>query len=312
MKVFITGATGVLGRRLVRRLRDRGHVVLALARSPQNEAAIEDLDARSRRAHIADSDSLARAAEGARVLIHAATAIPRKARPRPQDFALNDRIRREGARALAEAASRTGAQLFILQSIVWVARPWDGGTFDEESRPEPDRYTQSALDAEEIVREAASKHGFEAIVLRCGVFYGSDTHHTRRMGKLVSRGWMPIIGSGETVLSMLHVDDAAEAFAVATETAPGGLWHVVDDRPAMVAQLLNGLARRLDTRPPRHVAPWLARLLAGSYTVELLTTDMRTSNDRFKNETGWTPRYPSIEEGLDQVVDAWIDEGFIR
>jgi nucleoside-diphosphate-sugar epimerase len=80
----------------------------------------------------------------------------------------------------------------------------------------------------------------------------------------------------------------------------------------MVAQLLNGLARRLDARPPRRVTPWLARLLAGSNTVELLTTDMRTSNERFKNETGWTPRYPSIEEGLDQVVDAWLREGFVR
>jgi nucleoside-diphosphate-sugar epimerase len=312
MKVFMTGATGVLGRRLVRRLRERGHVVLALARSPQNETTIEELDGRSRRAHIADSDSLARAAEGAQVLIHAATAIPRKARPRPQDFALNDRIRREGTRALAEAASRTGAQLLILQSIVWVARPEDGRAFDENSPGQPDRYTRSALDAEEIVREAAVKHGFGATVLRCGLFYGPDAHHTRRMGKLVSRGWMPIIGSGESVLSMLHLDDAAEAFAVATEMATPGLWHVVDDRPAMVAQLLNGLARRLDARPPRRVAPWLARLLAGSYTVELLATDMRTSNERFKNATGWTPRYPSIEEGLDQVVDAWLREGFVR
>jgi nucleoside-diphosphate-sugar epimerase len=312
MKIFVAGATGVLGRRYVELMRDRGHLVLALARSPENEATIAELGGRSRRAHIAEPDSLARAAEGARVIVHAATSIPRRTRLRPQDFETNDRLRREGTRALAEAAARVGAGRLVLQSIVWVARPPDGAPFAESSPPHPDAVTRSALDAEEIAMEAAQRHGFEATVLRCGWFYGSDAYHTRRMGKLVRHRLMPIIGRGDTVLSMLHLDDAAEAFAVATETGASGLWHVVDERPAMVAQLLNGLARRLGARPPRRIPVWLARVLIGEYAVEMFTTDMRTSSAPFQERTGWTPRYPSIEEGLDQVVAAWREEGFVR
>lgn len=308
MKIFIAGATGVLGRRLVRRLRERGHLVLGLARSPENEGTLGSLDARPRRGHIADPDSLARAAEGAEVFIHAATAIPKKARPRPEDFATNDRLRREGTRAMASAAARVGAKRLIVQSVVWVARPPEGGSFDEESPPRPDETTRSALDAEQI---ASEERGFHSTVLRCGLFYGSDAYHTRQMGKMVRHRWMPIIGSGEAMLSMLHIDDAAEAFAVATETGADGLYHVVDDRPAMVAQLLNGLARRLNARPPHRIPSWLARLLAGEYLTEFFTTDMRTTNTRFKEATGWSPLYPSIEEGLDQVVRAWRDEGFL-
>jgi len=312
MKVFVAGATGVLGRRFLALMRERGHLVLALARRPENEAVIDQLGGRSRRGHIGNADSLARAAEGARVIVHAATAIPRRARVQPKDFALNDRLRREGTRALAEAAARVDARRLILQSVVWVARPPDGEPFDEDSPPHPDAVTQSALDAEEIALEAAQKHGFEATILRCGWFYGADAYHTRQMGKLIRWRLMPIVGSGATLLSMLHLDDAAEAFAVATETGASGLWHVVDDRDAMVAQLFNGLARRLEARPPRRIPDWLARLLFGDHAVKMLTTDMRTSNARFRDQTGWTPRYPSIEEGLDQVVAAWRAEGFVR
>src|SRR5213595_491493 len=100
MRVFVAGATGVLGRRVVRQLVARGHVAVGLTRSESGDATVRSLGGEPRRADLFDADALARAAEGCSVVIHAATAIPTKVRTRPKDWDMNDRIRREGTRAL--------------------------------------------------------------------------------------------------------------------------------------------------------------------------------------------------------------------
>ncbi|HYY59085.1 MAG TPA: NAD-dependent epimerase/dehydratase family protein, partial [Pyrinomonadaceae bacterium] len=178
MKIFVAGATGVLGRGLVRQFVERGHSVLGLARSLEGEQVVRALGGQSRQADIFDADALAHAAEGADVVIHAATAIPLKTRTKPSDWEMNDRLRRAGTRALTACASEIGAKLYLQQSIVWLARPGDGSFFDEESKPHPDPVTQSALDAEQIAIEAGERNGFKTIVLRCGYFYGPDASHT--------------------------------------------------------------------------------------------------------------------------------------
>src|SRR5687767_9822610 len=103
MKVFITGATGVLGRRLVRRFREHGHEVAALARTQEAAAVLLELGAEPHTVDIFDADALARAAEGCQSLVHAATSIPKGPRPRLSDFAENDRLRLEGTRAMSQA-----------------------------------------------------------------------------------------------------------------------------------------------------------------------------------------------------------------
>ena len=125
MRVFIAGASGVLGRRLVRQFTTRGHSVIGLARSPKAEISVKDAGGEPRNADLFDADSLARAAEGCDTVIHAATAIPTKRNPSPADWALNDRIRRKGTRCLTEAAAKIGAKTFLQQSVAWVARPAD-------------------------------------------------------------------------------------------------------------------------------------------------------------------------------------------
>ncbi len=310
MKFFVAGATGVLGRGLVARLGERGHRVLALVRGGQGERVVRSLGGEPRRADLFDADALARAAEGADVVIHAATAIPVKQRPSPADWAMNDRIRREGTRALCDAASRIGARLFVLESIVWVARPSDDAPFDETSPANPDRITQSAWDAERIAREGAERGGAPAAVLRCGEFYGPDARHTRMVAEAIARHRMPIIGSGDAVRANLHADDAAGAFVAAAEGGRGGLWHVVDDQPVAMKNVLTALAALLGAPQPRRIPVWLARLVAGSHAVDFLTRSTRTSNARFKADFGWTPRFPTYREGLSQTVSAWRAEGF--
>ena len=109
---------------------------------------------------------------------------------------------------------------------------------------------------------------------------------------------------------MSHADDAAEAFAVAAERPRGGLWHVVDDRPVTLAEFFGDFAARLGAMPPRRVPVWLAMLIGGRLTVETLMSSFPTSNARLRRDFGWTPRYPTHREGLDQVLAAWREEGF--
>jgi nucleoside-diphosphate-sugar epimerase len=157
VKVFIAGATGVLGRSLIQQFRERGHSVIGMARSAKNEDTIRKFGGESRRADLFDADSLARAAEGADVIVHAATAIPTSTKPRPEDWKTNDRIRRDGTRALAQAAGRVGARQLLVQSITWVARPENQSAFDEDSPPHTDFITRSTVEMETIARDTANK-----------------------------------------------------------------------------------------------------------------------------------------------------------
>ena len=302
MNIFIAGSTGVLGRRLVEQFVARGHQVTGLVRSREGERLVEDLGGTPRFADLFDSAALVHAAQGADVVIHAATAIPTAARTTARDWQTNDRIRREGTASLAECAARVGARQFIFQSIVWVARPADDGAFDEDSPPNPDPIIQSAVDGEEITKQAAARGGFAGSVLRCGWFYSADSVHIRQFAGGLKRRRMPIIGLGGAIWRMLHADDAAGAFVAAAESGKAGLWHVVDDEPVTAAEFLSAFAERLSAPLPRRVPAWLVRLLAGRATVDFLTHSTRTSNARFKRDTGWQPTFPSYRKGLDEVV----------
>jgi nucleoside-diphosphate-sugar epimerase len=286
--------------------------VIGLVRSAKGDEIVQSLGGESRFADLFDPDALARAAEGADTVIHAATSIPRKRRLTPSDFEMNNRIRREGARALANCAAKIGAQSYLHQSIVWVARPPDGSSFNEDSLPNLDPLYIPTIEGELIVREAGERFGFTVSVLRCGWFYSADASHTRLLGEDVLRRRAPIIGLGEAVWAFLHIDDAASAFVIAAETNRNGLWHIVDDKPVTMEEFLNYFAERLGAPPPRHVPAWLARLIAGKYIVNFVTSSTRTSNARFRNEFGWTPRFPNFKDGLDQIIAVWKSEGFLN
>ena len=147
MKVFIAGASGILGRRLVRQFVARGHAVIGQVRSAKAETAVKEAGGEPRQADLFDAESLARAADGCDTVIHAATSIPVKQKSTPADWAMNDHIRRKGTRCLTEAAAKIGAKHYTQQSIAWVARPKNDAPFDENSPIVPDPAIQSAIDA---------------------------------------------------------------------------------------------------------------------------------------------------------------------
>ncbi|MCO8253742.1 NAD(P)H-binding protein [Haladaptatus sp. AB618] len=310
MNVFVAGATGVLGRRLVAELSARNHHVVGLTRDERGDELVAENGGEPRRGDVLDRESLVEAADGCDVLIHVATAIPTSLKPADEEWTRNDLVRVEGARNLVAVADEIDAKRLLLQSIVWVARQPDGGRFDEDSPPHPDRVTRSALEAERVVRRGGEVYGFEVGILRCGWFYSADSAHTRQMGAGLLNGEFPILGGGllgrrDATLSILHVEDAARAFATAADSDVSGLWHVTDDEPVTVATLFTAFAERLGAPTPRRIPGWLARPLVGTNSVQLLTISMPTTNERFRETFDWRPRYRSYREGLDEVIETW-------
>jgi nucleoside-diphosphate-sugar epimerase len=309
MTVFIAGATGVLGRATIRHLRKQGHRVLAMVRDRRGEQVVRPLGAEPRPADLFDVRSLTEAAQGADVVIHAATSIPLKEKPKLADWVMNDRIRRQGTEALTEAAGRIGARRYIQQSIVWIARPDSGEPFDEDSPLGYDERLASAIDGERLARAGGQRHGYSVAVLRGGWFYGPDAGHTLAFAELLRRRRLPIIGSGRAESSCIHTDDAGSAFASAADSDLSGTWHIVDDEPAPIGDQLRYFAQLLGAAPPRHIPVWLARLLADEFSVLLMTSRVVTGNARFKRDFGWRPQYPSYREGFRQIVDHWAGRG---
>lgn len=286
---------------------------MGLTRDSRGDERVASLGAQPIRGNLFDPDAMAEAADGADALVHAATAIPTKPKPSVNDWRANDRVRVEGTRALIEAAERVGGTKLVLQSIVWVARQPDGAWFDEDATPHPDRTAQSALEAEQLAQQAATDRGLGVSILRCGLFHAPDAAHTRIYGEMLQRRRLPIVGGGllgrrDALLSHIHVDDAARAFADAVESDRTGLWHVVDDEPASMAAVFAHLAELMDVPKPKRVPGWLAKGIIGSDAVALLTRPMPTSNARIRRDLGWAPGYPTYRESAAQIVQAWQAE----
>jgi len=316
LRIFVAGATGVLGRRLVAELADRGHVVVGLTRDREGDELVAERGGVPRRGDVLDADSLQWAIGDADVVVHAASAVPTGRKPDEDDWERNDRVRGAGARNLTVEAGRVGASRYVQASVAWVARRPDGGEIDEFTPPNPERTTRSALRAERRTR-AAERFGLSPVVLRNGWFYAHDSAQTRQLARGVLAGRMPavgggLLGRGDPRLSLVHPDDAARAFADACETTETGTYHVVDDDPVSFARFLRALADRLGASRPRRIPGWLARPFVGRDLVRFLTTGFPTSNDPLREALDWTPEQSSYREGLDLVVERWLDEGVLR
>lgn len=314
MKVFIAGATGVLGHRLVERLVDGGHEVHGLVRDDRGAELVQTRGGIPRSGDVLKPERLREAVDDdVDVIVHAATYYPAKAKPAEADLARNDRIRREGATNLVAAAG-SGLKQFVFPSVVWVARQPDGSIFDEEADSHPDRVTQSVADVETYLQESAAKRQFEATILRTGFYYAPDASHTRLWGEQVLSGDLPIVGGGplgrkDAEMAFLHVDDSASAFADAIDQNATGIYHVVDDEPVTGAEFFTEFAELLGASKPRRIPGWLARFFAGKMIVDFFTSPFPTTNEKFKREVGWEPTYPTYREGLEQVIKTWENEG---
>lgn len=314
MKVFIAGSTGVLGHRLVDQLSNRNHEVVGLARDEMGEHIVERHGGTPRRGDVLEPETLKRAVDDdVEVIIHAATAIPNSTKPSDDEWARNDRVRREGAKNLL-AVAPDGLRQVLFPSVVWVARQPDGSRFDETADRYPDRATQSAADVEDLLEEEAITGGFDATILRCGFFYAPDARDTRTWGERLLDGDLPIVGGGllgrqDAALSFVHADDAAAAFVAAIESQARGIYHIVDDEPVTGAAFFETFADLLEAPEPSRIPAWLARFFVGKVNAEGFTSPMPTTNEKAKQELGWEPEYPTYRDGLNQVVETWQADG---
>lgn len=314
MKVFVAGATGVLGRRLVDQLTDRNYEVIGLTRDEADEHAVERWGGTARRGDVLDPATLEQAIDDdVEVVIHAATAIPNSTKPSDEEWTRNDRVRLEGAKNLLNAAP-AGLRQVLFPSVVWVARQPDGSRFNETADRYPDRTTQSAADVEDLLEEHAATDGFDAAILRCGFFYAPDARDTRSWGKRLLDGDLPIVGGGlfgrqDAALSFIHADDAAAAFVAAVEAEASGIYHIVDDEPVTGAAFFQTFAELLDAPDPSRSPAWLARFFIGKINAEGFTSPMPTTNEKAKQKLGWAPEYPTYRDGLTQIVETWQTDG---
>jgi 2-alkyl-3-oxoalkanoate reductase len=168
VRVLIAGSTGVLGRRLVQQLSNRGHEVLGLTRNAKGDQTVRFGGGQPVRANLFESDEIVSAIESCDAIIHAATAIPKKQRFSATDWELNDKIRTLGVQVLTDVARRTEAKQLVFQSIVWVARPVDQSPFDEDGPVNPDDVTRSAAVAERMTLETGDEHSLTPTILRGG------------------------------------------------------------------------------------------------------------------------------------------------
>jgi 2-alkyl-3-oxoalkanoate reductase len=299
MRVFVAGATGVLGRQVVRELRARGHAVTGLARRPESERLLRSLGATPATGDLFDAESLTRAAAGAEVVMHLATAIPEGPRQRLQDWKLNDRIRTEGTAALLEASRRVCAACYIQQSSAAVHGSAGETWVDENSPQVPHRIFDSAVTMERLVRDAGRRSGLATVILRAGQLYHPEAGSTRQLLAGLKSGSLPVIGMGDNFWSMVHVEDMARACVTAAEIRPAGeTFLVVDDEPVRVRDLFTHIARSVGGPKPRYLLPFAARLLVGSLSVALATASLRCRNAKLKRQLSWEPKFSSFRGGL--------------
>lgn len=310
MRVFVAGATGAIGKQLVPRLVERGNEVHGMTRSASKEAMLRELGAVPVIADALDPDQVAEAVGRAKpdVIVHQLTGFGSVDSTNPRHFDRNlaptNRLRTEGTDHLLSAGQAVEVRRFVAQGFVPISYARTGGpvkTEEDPLDPAPVLVMRETLAAISHLEEAVlGARWTEGIVLRYSAFYGPGTSIAQdgELSELVRRRKFPVVGDGGGVWSFIHIADAAEATVAAVEHGSRGVYNVVDDDPARVAEWLPALAEELDARKPMRVPRFIGRLLAGEAAVVMMTELRGASNAKAKRELAWRPAHPSWRQGF--------------
>ena len=300
MRVFVAGASGAIGARLVPKLIERGHEVIGTFKSSQKELSLRATGAEAVSLDLLNAPAVRHVILDAQpdAIVHEATALAEGGFSRKLDktFAQTNRLRTAGTDALLAAAQEAGVKRFVAQSFAPYRYAREGGMVKSE-----DDRLDAAPPATAKETNAAMAHVDKAvpdaggIALRYGGFYGNPAD---QVINLVRKRRFPMIGKGEGWTSWIHLDDAAAATVLAIEHDGAGIYNIVDDEPAPTSEWLPALAVALGAKPPRHVPARLMRVLLGEDVVLGQTQARGASNAKAKRELGWTLRYPSWRQGF--------------
>jgi nucleoside-diphosphate-sugar epimerase len=307
MKVFVAGASGVIGGPLLRQLVAAGHDVVGMTSREAGRGVIEEAGASAVVCDALDADAVMEAVGAARpdVVVNELTKLPRDYDTRKMDerfYGPTNRIRTLGGGNLLAAATAGGAGRFVTQSIAFLYAPEGEMVKDEEGRPSADAPPPFGDGVRAMVsheRAALEAKGIEALVLRYGWFYGPSTYYASggSIAHMVRKRRFPVLGGSDGRFSFIHIEDAAGATVIACERGPQGIYNIVDDEPATIADWLPAYAEALGAKPPWRVPGFVGRLLGG--TAARMTVGLRgASNAKARRELGWEPRYPSWRKGF--------------
>lgn len=305
MRVFVAGGTGVVGRRLIPRLVERGHHVTATTSGAIKLALLHELGAEGVVMNGLDAQSVGEAVASAQpdTIVHQMTAISTAHAGKPdlkhmdRWFALTNRLRTRGTDHLLAAADATGVAHVVAQSFGSFNGVRSGGWVKTEDEPLDVLEGTVAEPQMQAIRYLEdSIASVDGTVLRYGGLYGPGA--TDDQVELIRKRQFPLVGGGTGYFSWLHVDDAADATVLAIEQKARGLFNVVDDEPAPASEWLPYLAMVAGAKRPLRVPKWLARMLAGQVAVTMMTEGRGFSNAKAKRELGWQLRYPSWRQGF--------------
>jgi nucleoside-diphosphate-sugar epimerase len=303
MHVFVAGATGALGRRLIPQLIAAGHEVTATTRTPEKAGELRALGAEPVVVDGLDAAGMTKAVADAEpdAVVHQMTALAGKANLRRFDrwFATTNELRTKGTDILLAAARSAGVQRFVAQSYTGWTNPTTGGPVKSEDAgfdPDPPKMQRQSLAAIRHVEETVPAAARLGIVLRYGNFYGPGESDS--LVEPIRKRRLPVIADGAGVWSWIHLDDAAGATVAALERGEPGVYNVTDDEPAPVSEWLPYLAEAVGAKQPMRVPVWLARIMAGSVPVRWMTEGRGSSNEKAKRELGWQPGWPTWREGF--------------
>ena len=305
MRVFVAGATGVIGAPLLGALRSAGHVPIAMTRSPEKAAALTARGFETAVCDAYDQDGLTRALADAQPdsVVHALTDIPANVDPRhmERDLRSTGRLRREGTRNLIAAARGAVAERIVAESNAFAYAP-EGSPIKDEDAPLNTGGMPFVTEPLHSLESQVTQAG--GIVVRFGHLYGPGSAFAREgsWGRDVRRRRIPIVGGGGGIFSFVHAEDAALAIVAALAQTGPKVYNVVDDDPAPVSEWLPVYAQELSAPAPRSIPAWIARPLAGRTAVVGMTEMRGASNARIKRELGWTPKYSSWREGFSQAL----------
>jgi nucleoside-diphosphate-sugar epimerase len=310
LKVFVAGASGAMGRPLVRELIAVGHEVTGTTRREERAERIRAAGAGAAICDAFDAEAISRAVAEAdpEVIVHALTALPDpidwKADEDP--LAPTNRLRTEGTRNLVVAAEAAGARRLVAESVAFLYAPQGGRIKDEEAplfTEASGRFGTAVGALADLERQVLGAEGIEGVVLRFGWFYGPGTSFAADGSQAdeVRRRRFPIVGKGTGVFSFIHVEDVARATVAAVESDAVGVFNVVDEEPAPQREWVPVYAEAVGAKRPRRVPLWLAKLIAGPVATNMVELRGAT-NVRAKRELGWEPRYPSWRQGFREAL----------
>jgi nucleoside-diphosphate-sugar epimerase len=303
MKVFVTGATGVLGRRVIRILIDRQIAVAALSRSAQNTGSLKKEQVEIRHGDLFNKREMIEATKNCDAILHLATSIPRKALAKLSDWKMNDRIRAEGTASLIDAAIANHVQTFICQSVAMLYGQQHGNLVSSAT-PLPHEQVEMAGSAIQMEKMLADRLPGKYIIFRFGSFYSADDFYTNNIIDNIRKGWMPMLGDGNYYMNWIHLDDAAGAIAFGLnnlDALKGKKVNVTDQHPIRYADMLNYLSGLLRHKKPFYLPAWIARLFLGKNKFAVLTNSYRVEPEPLLK--GWEPKHNDFITGITKIID---------